>query len=146
MSPNEFVTPVSDDAVGPQQDPCPTPGDPGPPAAAPADSTLATQPVADEQQAPWEEDLPGLARAHLARRGRPRGRGKRLVLPADKADPVSPQQRLLLLDLWQKSGLPAGDFGALVGVSKHTLYAWKKRFDSQGPAGLLDQPRGGPKG
>jgi len=53
---------------------------------------------------------------------------------------------LLLLDTWRRSGLPAGDFAALVGLSKHTLYAWKKKFDKQGPAGLLDQPRGGPTG
>src|SRR5207253_4633400 len=25
--------------------------------------------------------------------------------------------------------------------SKHTLYAWKKKFDSEGPAGLMAQPR-----
>jgi transposase InsO family protein len=55
-------------------------------------------------------------------------------------------QRLLLLDTWKRSGLPAGDFSALVGVSMHTLYAWKKRFSEQGPAGLEDQPRGGRKG
>jgi transposase InsO family protein len=53
---------------------------------------------------------------------------------------------LLLLDTWTRSGLPAGDFASLVGVSKHTLYAWKKRFEEQGPAGLLDQPRGTPSG
>jgi transposase InsO family protein len=34
----------------------------------------------------------------------------------------------------------------LVGVSKHTLYAWKKKFDEHGPAGLMDQQRGGPQG
>ena len=45
-----------------------------------------------------------------------------------------------------KSGLPAGDFAPLVGVSKHTLYAWKARFEANGPAGLMDQPRGGPRG
>jgi transposase len=59
---------------------------------------------------------------------------------------LTAEQRLLLLDTWQRSGLPAGDFAPLVGISKHTLYAWKKRFDQQGPAGLLDQPRGGPTG
>jgi transposase InsO family protein len=59
---------------------------------------------------------------------------------------VTPQQRLLLLDTWQRSGLPAGDFAALVGVSRHTLYAWKKRFDERGPAGLLDEVRGAPAG
>ena len=76
----------------------------------------------------------------------PRGRSRRLVLPDAKAAPLTPQQRLLLLDTWQRSGLPAGDFAALVGVSKHTLYAWKKKFDADGPAGLMDQPRGGPRG
>ena len=53
---------------------------------------------------------------------------------------------MLLLDTWQRSGLPASDFGAMVGLSKHTLYAWKARFDKSGPEGLLDQPKGGPKG
>jgi transposase InsO family protein len=74
-------------------------------------------------------------------------RGRRLVQPpATPAAPLTPQQRLLLLDTWQRSGLPAGDFAALVGLSKYTLYSWKKKFDAQGPAGLMDQPRGGPTG
>ena len=50
----------------------------------------------------------------------------------------------MILDLWQRSALPAADFAELVGVSKHTLYAWKK-FDAKGPAGLLDQPKAAPK-
>jgi transposase InsO family protein len=52
----------------------------------------------------------------------------------------------LILDSWQRSGLPAGDFAPLVGMSKHTLYAWKARFEEEGPAGLADRKRGGPKG
>lgn len=59
---------------------------------------------------------------------------------------LTAQERLLLLDLWQRSGLTAREFGALVGVSKHTLFNWKQRFDRQGPAGLSDQPRGAPHG
>src|SRR5262245_24329908 len=47
--------------------------------------------------------------------------------------PMSPQQRLLLLDTWQRSGLPARDFGALVNISRHTLYAWKRRSGEDHP-------------
>ena len=58
----------------------------------------------------------------------------------------TPQQRLLILDTWQRSGLPAGDFAELVMVSKHTLYKWKKLFEKFGPEGLMDQPKGCRKG
>src|SRR5438093_1227717 len=94
--------------------------------------------------APVDEAAPGLAgwTTPGGARRRPGGRGRRLVRAADQPAPLTPEQRLLLLDTWQRSGLPAGDFAALVGLSKHTLYAWKKKFDSEGPAGLMDQPRG----
>jgi transposase InsO family protein len=97
-------------------------------------------PPEDHPSAPTSAWEPGVARSQ----GRRRGRARRLV--DHNAPPMTPQQRLLLLDTWQRSGLPAGDFAALVGVSKHTLYAWKQRFDRQGPAGLLDQPRGAAAG
>ena len=74
-------------------------------------------------------------------------KGKKLLKPEDASRLVlTPQQRLLLLDTWRRSGLPAGDFATLVNISKHSLYAWKKAFDEQGPAGLMDKPRGGPRG
>jgi transposase InsO family protein len=72
-------------------------------------------------------------------------RGRRLAR-AIQTSPLSAEQRLLLLDTWRKSGLPAADFAALVGISKHTLYDWKRRFEAEGPAGLLDRPRGSPTG
>ena len=138
MSPNDFTDSVSPLPDGLVQDGCQAPPDPQP--GGPA------EPEENAEQLPLDEHgLHGLGRAGLPLR-RPRTRGKRLVLPAEKPEPVSPQQRLLLLDTWQRSGLPAGDFAALVGISKHTLYAWKKKFDTQGPAGLMDQPRGGPSG
>jgi transposase len=74
-------------------------------------------------------------------------RGRRLARKPDgPTAPLTAEQRLLLLDTWRRSGLPAGDFGALVGISKHTLYSWKKKFETDGPAGLADKPRGGPTG
>lgn len=93
-------------------------------------------PPADE---PWREaGVP-------ARRGRRRGR--RLAKPeAEPRVPLTAQQRLLILDTWHRSGLPAGDFAALVGLSKHTLYGWKRRFQEHGPEGLMDQPRGVARG
>lgn len=78
------------------------------------------------------------------------GHGRRrkhvLAKPVSKAETLKPEQRLLILDTWLRSKLPAGDFAALVGLSKHTLYAWKKKFEEAGPAGLMDQPKGGPRG
>ena len=78
--------------------------------------------------------------------GRYRGRSPRLVRPADPAPAVTPTQRLLLLDTWQRSGLPANDFADLVGVHPRTLLVWKRRFDDHGPAGLMDKPKGVPPG
>jgi hypothetical protein len=51
--------------------------------------------------------------------------------------PLTAEQRFFLLDMWQRSGLPAGDFAALVGMSKHTLYDWKCKFQSEGWSCLL---------
>jgi transposase InsO family protein len=67
--------------------------------------------------------------------------------PEDAAPPAfSAEQRLLILDTWRRSGLPAADFAPLLGLSRHTLYAWKQKFEREGPAGLLDRPRGTVRG
>ena len=101
-----------------------------------------------------DEAEPADEEADLAARAQPtterripllggRRKGRRLVRRDDSPrTPFTPEQRLLVLDSWQRSGLPAGDFAPLVGISKHTLYAWKKQFDLHGPAGLMEQPRG----
>ncbi|CEF49056.1 unnamed protein product [uncultured bacterium] len=119
-------------------------------AASPSGAPAAALPVEDGTGVPYEEAMPSDDRDSELPRGvrlTGRSKGRRLVkkvLPSTPA--LTAEQRLLLLDTWQRSGLPAGDFAALVGVSKHTLYLWKKKFDTQGPAGLMDRPKGGPRG
>lgn len=56
------------------------------------------------------------------------------------------EQRLLILDSWLKSGLPAKDFAPLVGVQRTTLYHWKQAFEKYGPEGLSGGKRGSPRG
>jgi transposase InsO family protein len=76
-------------------------------------------------------------------------KGRRLEQRAEtsgRQQTHTPEQRLLLLDTWRRSGLPAKDFAALVGVSSYTLYNWKRRFEDRGPEGLMDQVRGARRG
>jgi hypothetical protein len=68
-------------------------------------------------------------------------RNSRVVLA-----PTSSTQRMLILDCWQRSGLKAQAFSELVGVSAASLYAWKRMFEEEGPAGLESRPRGVPRG
>lgn len=110
-----------------------------------ADATLVTSEMAVEEDVtpPFEEEAESVPSQPLQRS--PRRRTRQLKLPeaiAEARKQMTPAQRLLILDTWNRSGLPAGDFAALVGVSKHTLYLWKSRFEAQGPAGLMDQQRG----
>ena len=84
----------------------------------------------------------GASPARLSGRG-PKA-GRRLISSEEAAASnrkLTAEQKLLILDTWQRSGLSANDFATLVGVNRITLYAWKKRFEEYGPAGLLDQPR-----
>jgi transposase InsO family protein len=101
------------------------------------DIQIVDDPAGDEalEAAP---SLPPLARSRKC--------SQALSKPVGKSEALRPDQRLLLLDTWLRSGLPAGDFAALVGLSKHTLFAWKKKFAEEGPGGLMDKPKGGPSG
>lgn len=78
----------------------------------------------------------------------PKGRTRRKPRAEDAAGrlKLSAEQRLLILDTWIRSGLSANDFSEMVGVSPHSLYKWKRRFEEEGPAGLADRPKGAPKG
>ena len=74
-----------------------------------------------------------------------RRRRTRRRVPADEVQPkthYSSRQRLLILDTWLRSKLPAKDFSGLVGVNMQTLYKWRQRFEEEGPAGLEDKPKG----
>ena len=121
------------ESEGPRPGPCKSPGrDKDPPASEPPESESADHP-----------DVQPIASPRL----KSPLRGRRLVKSSEAAPPpLTGEQRLLLLDTWRRSGLPAGDFAALVGISKHTLYAWKHKFELDVPAGLEDKARGGPKG
>ena len=112
------------------------------------DGTAMTDAAHEEQVEALAFGSPEHPTPPLAARKMPSG-GRRLVKKEEANAPRrdwTPQQRLLILDSWRRSGLPAGDFAALVGLSKHTLYAWKKAFEEQGPAGLMDHPKGAKPG
>jgi transposase InsO family protein len=76
-----------------------------------------------------------------------RRRGPRaLSKPETRDKTLSAEERLLVLDTWKRSGLPASEFGALVGLSPPTLYIWRRKFLEDGPGGLLPKTRGRRKG
>jgi transposase InsO family protein len=108
-------------------------------AAMPADDEWDVERDVEERPFFTGALLPPLAR------GRQR-QNKSLAPPVVNVEALKPEQRLLILDTWLRSGLPAGDFAPLVGLSKRTLYAWKKKFEEEGPGGLVNRPRGGPRG
>lgn len=118
------------------------------PAAERAVGPSAPEPgEADEEPAWGEPEEPEEATA-----ARLTGRVKRQrVLRRSEADTrwqqkLTGEQRVLILDTWMRSKLPATEFAPMVGVSPHTLYQWKKLFVEQGPAGLADRRRGGRPG
>lgn len=52
----------------------------------------------------------------------PRSRREKEVVPSRV---FTPEERLLILDIWQRSEVPAGRFRELVGISAHSLYQWR---------------------
>jgi transposase InsO family protein len=117
----------------------------------PSSESLPLRPEPEPEEPADQPDKPAAAEPFAEPVGPPRLRpmkkGQRLVKKS--AAPkllISPEQRLLILDTWRRSGLPAADFSTIVSIPKHTLYNWKKRFEQEGPAGLMDRPRGGRKG
>ena len=76
----------------------------------------------------------------------PKGRRRRTARttrePGRPVREYTGEERLLLLDTWQRSELPATEFSVLVGVSPQTLASWRRRFEAEGPAGLLGYRKG----
>src|SRR6516225_11068856 len=109
--------------------PCPPAGQtPAPPAgppvstSAPAPGPASPLPIG---RCPSNEEEPGAEASGAPAAGPPGGtprlqrpaRGCRpFQKPAASAPALTPEQRLLLLDAWRRSGLPAGDFAPLVGI------------------------------
>jgi transposase InsO family protein len=83
---------------------------------------------------------PGTSAPRLGARRRGQSPLRRQPTPPERRQ-LTPAQRLLVLDAWLRSKLPAQDFAPLVSLSHHTLYAWKKQFERFGPAGLSDRSR-----
>jgi hypothetical protein len=77
------------------------------------------EPLADTMDAPPDDaTLTSAARLSARRRG-----GPARLLPKDQtrgSTPLTATQRLVLLDTWQRSGLPAGDFAAISGIPAHS--------------------------
>ncbi len=136
--PGEEPRPEGNNEPAPAGAPGPLPCDNPPPELPQGE----VEPLSEEFESGGQAIEPGPEAFSFSTPPRPRRTGRRLVKPDQTKTPHTPEQRLLILDCWQRSGLPAGDFADLVGVSKHTLYAWKKAFTLHGPAGLTEQKRG----
>jgi len=109
--------------------------------------------VGDENQAPEgaapaaEEEAPPAPVLTGRRKGGPYKRVLEATAePQVEGVTLSGEQRLLILDAWARSELTAGEFGRIAGVSSHTLYAWRRRFEEFGPVGLDEKRRGAPLG
>jgi len=59
-----------------------------------------------------------------------------------KSPSLTPEQKLLLVDAWKKSGLPGTDFADLVGYSYKSLYVWRRKLEKEGIEGLFGPPPG----
>lgn len=74
--------------------------------------------------------------------GGQRPTGRQLVRQRPTRPAFTLEQRLLIVDAWRRSGLPASEFAPLVGIVSHRLREWARAFEQEGPAGLAEKPRG----
>lgn len=90
----------------------------------------------------WSGPRGGACHAGFSTKGKRRRTARTSSPDHDRVANFTGEQRLLVLDAWLRSKLPATEFSSLVGVTTATLYAWRKRFEEQGPAGLLGHKKG----
>lgn len=123
-----------------EQEAPPTPPGPG-------GDTPVTDAVRPEPTVPgWsEKDKPP---AKPKGKNRPAKQSRALVKKGEEPGhrTFTPEQKLLVLDVWAKSELDGTEFSSLVGVKTNTLYLWRRKFQTEGPEGLFGKPRGAPKG
>ena len=74
--------------------------------------------------------------------GKPRRTSKTRKPEKSRLENFTGEQRLLLLDCWFRSKLPATEFSPLVGLTSATLYGWRRKFEDESPAGLMGHKRG----
>lgn len=98
-----------------------------------------------ESNSPTIDPIPHIEQPITAERRCP-PRQRRLARERPTRPAFTLEQRLLILDAWNRSGLPGTEFAPLVGVAPHTLYCWRRAFEQEGPAGLVQKPRGAPPG
>ena len=107
--------------------------------SAPAEERVVGDGVAEDERSGRGG---GDAGGGFSPRGAPRRTARTVAPDAVRVANFTGEQRLLLLDSWIRSKLPATEFATLVGVTSTTLYGWRKRFDELGPAALLGHRKG----
>jgi transposase InsO family protein len=154
---NEDPSQVRSPAPGAKGEGLNAPPSPPPPAPLPIRREEVEELDPDEEVVILDEEplepLPPICGEGEAGSG-PRMSGKRRNPPSkaarlpgeERPRNFTSTQRLLILDSWQRSALPATDFAPLVGLSPAALYKWKRLFEEHGPSGLEEKRRGAPAG
>lgn len=61
---------------------------------------------------------------------------------------LTPRGRQLLVERVRVQGMPVADVAAAMGISRQCAHRWVRRFDEEGPTGLMDRssrPRRSPR-
>jgi transposase InsO family protein len=141
-APREVETPAQEPLTTPQESPAleggtQPPQVPNPPEKSPCEEARTEPPAASpEDDVDFTGETPD--RAQVVRR-----RKSPIRQPAEEESrSFTGEAKLLILDVWEKSGLTALDFSTLVDISAHTLYCWRKKMEDEGPEGLFPRVRG----